>query len=468
MHYKLNRSRLILVWASLVLAGAGSLTAQAVTRLSFTRPGGMMRVPISTSVRSDNLFMAGFVSELLNISPYNSASGVYFDAEIGKNLRMGLSSVSTADTSANLDSSSYQPPLQIGFHMQQRIWSYGNISFSLGLHDVVLTQSDGAFKVDPDLMSIMGVISSEQAIGNYQLNSYMGFGTGTIGGATGSSSADTTTELRLGVFAGFQLRTPIMASRGGLQIIGEFDGGGINAGILIPLTADYRLQLGVVHIENLPQFGTQADGQALASNAPAIVIGLNLKVPRLPDSDIAQGQLDAMGPRPTGAGVAASPDVLLPSQIDSTLKAADFLVTTLRDSLRINKFQNKNLLTQLAQRDQEGIVMADSVRNMQLRIEMMKSNLNTTMRHLTLSWQHFFEENYREALQEVEMSIQLNPDLAIAYARRGSIYYKLGDTQRATINWNLALKLDPEYDDVRNILRALRENRLNAASLTQQ
>lgn len=470
MHYKLNRSRVILVWASLVLAGAGSLTAQAVTRLSFTRPGGMMRVPISTSVRSDNLFMAGFVSELLSIAPYNSASGVYFDAEIGKNLRMGLSSVSTADTSANLDSSSYQPPLQIGFHIQQRIWSYGNISFSLGLHDVVLTQSDGAFKVDPDLMSIMGVISSEQAIGNYQLNSYMGFGTGTIGGAVGSSSADSTV-LQLGVFAGFMLKTPIMASRGGLQIIGEFDDGGINAGILLPLTSDYRLQLGIVHIENLPDFSKQKaidGGVALASNAPAIVIGLSLKVPRLPDSDIAQGQLDALGPRPTGAGVAARPDVLLPSQIDSTLKAADFLVTTLRDSLRINKFQNKNLLTQLSQRDQEGIVMADSVRNMQLRIEMMKSNLNTTMRHLTLSWQHFFEENYREALQEVEMSIQLNPDLAIAYARRGSIYYKLGDTQRATINWNLALKLDPEYDDVRNILRALRENRLNAASLTQQ
>ncbi len=466
MHYRMSRSKVLLLWASLALAGAGSLTAQAVTRLSFTRPGGMMRVPISTSVRSDNLFMAGFVSELLNIAPYNSASGVYFDAEVGKNLRIGLSSVTTADTSANLDSSSYQPPLQIGFHMQQRIWSYGNISFSLGLQDIVLTQSDGAFTVDPDLMSIMGVISSEQAIRNYQLNSYMGFGTGTIGGATATS--DTTTELRLGVFAGFMLKTPIMASRGGLQIIGEFDGGGINAGILLPLTADYRLQLGIVHIENLPQFGTQADGQALASNAPAIVIGLNLKVPRLPDSKLAQAELGALGPRPEGGVGAVSPEMMLPSQIDSTLKAADFLVTMLRDSLRINKFANKNLLTQLAQRDQEGIVMADSVRNMQLRIEMMHSNLNTTMRHLALAWQHYFQENYRDALQEVEMSIQLNPDLAIAYARRGTIYYKLGDTQRATINWNLALKLDPEYDDVRNALRALRENRLNAASLIQQ
>jgi tetratricopeptide (TPR) repeat protein len=90
------------------------------------------------------------------------------------------------------------------------------------------------------------------------------------------------------------------------------------------------------------------------------------------------------------------------------------------------------------------------------------------MRHLSSSLQNYYEENYRDALQEVEMAIQLNPDLAIAYARRGSIYFKLGDVQRATINWNLALKLDPEYDDVRNILRALKENRLKTTSLILQ
>ena len=37
---------------------------------------------------------------------------------------------------------------------------------------------------------------------------------------------------------------------------------------------------------------------------------------------------------------------------------------------------------------------------------------------------------------------------------------KLGDVQRATINWNLALRLDPEYTDVRNILKALNENKM--------
>ena len=39
------------------------------------------------------------------------------------------------------------------------------------------------------------------------------------------------------------------------------------------------------------------------------------------------------------------------------------------------------------------------------------------------------------------------------------------DVQRATINWNLALRLDPEYTDVRNILKALHENKLKSENL---
>jgi tetratricopeptide (TPR) repeat protein len=58
--------------------------------------------------------------------------------------------------------------------------------------------------------------------------------------------------------------------------------------------------------------------------------------------------------------------------------------------------------------------------------------------------------------------------MALAYARRVSIYYKLGDIQRATINWNLALRMDPEYDDVRNILKALHENRLKSTSIVEE
>ncbi len=420
-----------------------------------------MRIPMSSVVRSPYLFSAGFVAEVANVLPYSSATGIYFDSEISRNTRLGMSGISTIDTT-----------MEIGFHLQQRLWSYGNISFSLGMQDIVLTQSDGKLSMNPDLLSFLGVISSEQKVGRYLLNSYMGFGTGTLAGATAATDTSggdfllggtgSSGQLMLGVYAGFLLKTPLFASKGGLDVVGEFDGHGINMGVRIPITSDYRLQVGFVHLENLPNFGSIADSVV----APAIVIGLDLSVPRLERRPAARevgDEVAAMGPRIEPE----EQEVLLARQLDSTLQAADFLLASLRDSLRIATFDLDNLYNQVAMLEQLGVFLADSVRNMQLRIQMMKSNINYTMRHLSSSLQHYYEENYRDALQEVEMAIQLNPDLAIAYARRGSIYYRLGDVQRATINWNLALKLDPEYDDVRNILRMLKEdrNRVKATSL---
>lgn len=456
----------------LALMFSGS-SLPGVTRLAFSRPGGMMRVPMSSVSRSPFLFSAGFVSEMVSISPYNSATGVYFDSEFSRNFRLGLSSVSTADTSSNLENSLYDPPLEIGLHMQQRLWTYGNISFALGVQDIVLTRDDSKFTIKPDLISYLGVISSEQQVGSFYLNTYMGFGTGTLAGTQStvtdttsaysldSSDADATSGMQLGVFAGFLLKTPVLADRGGLDILAEFDGSGINLGVRIPITSDYRVQVGLVHLENLPDFGRQSESMPLLADAPSVVIGLNLNIPRIVPSPVGS-EIRELGPR---IGEVGEGEELLPAQLDSTLQSVDYLLASLRDSLRISRFEIDNLHAQLAMRDQRNVVIEDSMRSMHLRIEMIKSNLNYTMRHLSASLNYFYSENYREALQEVEMAIQLNPDLAIAYARRGSIYYKLGDTQRATINWNLALKLDPEYDDVRNILRALKENRSKTISI---
>ena len=96
---------------------------------------------------------------------------------------------------------------------------------------------------------------------------------------------------------------------------------------------------------------------------------------------------------------------------------------------------------------------------------MDKSNLNLILRHISRSLRHFYAEEYREALAEIDLAIEINPNLALAYARRGSIYYRLGDFQRATMNWNIALKLDPEFKEIQDLLKASKENRLSTAEL---
>jgi Tfp pilus assembly protein PilF len=105
-------------------------------------------------------------------------------------------------------------------------------------------------------------------------------------------------------------------------------------------------------------------------------------------------------------------------------------------------------------------VLVDSTRNSLLREQVVQSSQNKAMRHLSRSLRYFYDGQYRVALSEVNIAIELNPNLAIAYGRRGSIYYKLGDTRRATLNWNVALQLDPEFTEIYEMLQAADENRL--------
>ena len=112
-------------------------------------------------------------------------------------------------------------------------------------------------------------------------------------------------------------------------------------------------------------------------------------------------------------------------------------------------------------------VLMDSTRKNLLREEVSHTNQNKAMRHLSRSLRYFYDEEYRTALSEVNISIDLNPNLAIAYGRRGSIYYKLGDARRATLNWNVALKLDPEFSEIYEMLQAAEENRLKPVEISK-
>ncbi len=155
-------------------------------------------------------------------------------------------------------------------------------------------------------------------------------------------------------------------------------------------------------------------------------------------------------------------------QFDSTLMVADYTVHSIRDSMSMMNNEMRNLMIRLAAMEQKSQFLEDSLSSLKLSKNIDERRMNEAMRHLSLSLRYFYGGDYREALQEVDLALDLRPDLALAYARRGSIYYKLGDIQRATINWNLALRLDPEYDDVRNVLKALHENRLKSTSFLEE
>ena len=442
--------------------------AFANTRIVYTRPGLMMRVPTSSVQKAPYIFRTGFGVELHNFDPVNTAKGVYFDMELGRCFTAGFSAVQGGDTTSLdlISKSQYTPQVEFGFHFQQRIFTYNDISLSAGLQDIVFQNNqddEQMLSLNTDLLSFFVVLASEKDLGDYKMSTFMGFGTGGLGPMDSVKViSDSVQTANAGVFVGFLLKTPYFGRTGGMDIVGEFDGTGVNVGLRIPLTSDYRLNLGFTHIERLPSWKTR-----YWTGHPGFTIGFDMAVPRIGGAT----REPSIGPsgRPLPPGQMPIPgDGSVPAYMDSTIAMADYTVLSLRDSMSMMNNEMRNLMVQLSALEQESQFLVDSLKQLKLGKNVSDKNMNESMRHLSRSLRYFYAGDFREALKEVDLSLELRPDLALAYARRGSIYYKLGDVQRATINWNLALRLDPEYDDVRNILKALHENRLKEANLFEE
>ena len=448
----------------LVLLGSMVLGS---TRVAYTRPGLMMRVPTSSNQKTPYLFRTGFGTEIHNFDPFNTAKGVYAEMELSKGFLLGFSAVQGGDTTslALLKESQQKPVVEFGFHFQQRVFSYNDISLTVGLQDVVFQNdqtSDEILSLNTSLLSFFTVLASEKDLGEYKMNTYMGFGSGGLAPMDTIEVDPDSVSTSAGVFLGFVLKTPYFARRGGMDIVGEFDGTGVNVGLRIPLTSDYRLNLGFTHIERLPDW----DKRYWAGH-PGFTLGLDMAVPREPRRRLQGGPSGPTNIYGPSDGLPGGIETL-PLHRDSTITMANIAVITLRDSMALMNNEMRNLLVRLSAMEQNTKFLSDSLVNIQLETNVSEKNMNEALRHLSKSLRYFYAGDYREALKEVDLALELNPNLALAYARRGSIYYKLGDVQRATINWNLALRLDPEYTDVRNILKALHENNLKSANILEE
>ena len=457
-----------LITSSFVLAGA---------RVANTRPGLMMRIPTSSNVKTPYLFRTGVSTEFHNFNPFNTAKGAFFEIEMGKGFSGGFSAVIPGDTTrlSKLKESQYNPPAEFGFHFQQRLYVYNDISVSVGLQDIVFRSDqtkEEMLSLNTSLLSAFVVLSSQKDLGEYKFNTYFGFGTGGLAPVMADTLdaeyqdgklVQDTSGTTAGVFVGFLMKTPYFSRRGGMDIVGEFDGTGVNVGLRIPLTSDYRLNLGFTHMEKLPEWGNR-----YWSGHPGFTLGFDMAVPRDPRARVQSGPSGPTNIYAKSKNSVSGAGSSIPIHRDSTVAMANVAVETLRDSMALMNNEMRNLLVRLNAMEQNSRFLSDSLSSLKLETNVSEKNMNEALRHLSKSLRYFYAGDYREALKEVDLALELNPDLALAYARRGSIYYKLGDVQRATINWNLALRLDPEYTDVRNILKALNENKLKSASIIEE
>ena len=88
------------------------------------------------------------------------------------------------------------------------------------------------------------------------------------------------------------------------------------------------------------------------------------------------------------------------------------VVETLRDSINVSKYMIENLNAYNNMLQHQEAVLVDSTRKTLLREQVSQSNQNKAMRNLSRSLRFFYEEQYRNALSEVNSAIELNPTLA--------------------------------------------------------
>ncbi len=464
-------------------------TLNATSRVSYSRPGNMMNIPSSTNYVDTDLFTISSSTDIYNFTNFNHSSAVNFNTFITHNINMGISIGTLANPSNDLiNSTQFKTPVEFGLHYQHRVYSFKDVSISVGIQDLIFNSING---FEPNYASVFTVFSSERKFEQYTLGSYIGAGTGkiasnnffyedskiieehpnfgepildsngvqigTYGGTEIVSFDNYIREQGVNVFLGFILKTPYLVKNGGLDLIGEYDGNGLNIGMRVPLSPRYIITTGLRNLNNIADLNMQSltenfplQNTALIYSSPSVHFGVNVKLPKTGKTVVIPSSL-----RRVGTSGKSFAERVYKEELDSSLIYFDEAVGQLRDSLRLVNFKVKTLQNHNRLLNQKLSFLGDSTEALKIRQSMSDKNQNKIVKHLTKSLKHYYEGDYISALQEAEIAIELNPNLAVAFARRGSIYYQLGDIKRARINWNMALKIDPSYDEVREILSSV-------------
>ena len=137
-----------------------------------------MNIPSSTNYVDTDSFVMGASTDIYNFTVFNHSSTVSFNTFLTHNINLGLSIGTLANPSNDLlNPTQFKTPVEFGLHYQHRVYSFKDVSISLGVQDLIFNSING---FDVNSASIFTVFSSERKFEQYTLGSYIGAGTGKI------------------------------------------------------------------------------------------------------------------------------------------------------------------------------------------------------------------------------------------------------------------------------------------------
>ena len=458
----------------------------ANSRVAFSRPGSVLRTPGSShfdeNVRHP-LFTVGFASEVVNFNLPSGSTSLYLQTKTTSGLHLGLSYTTLSDPRAKEsieadEDNAFIIPNEIGLHIQQRVYSAGNINIDIGINDIISRDYSGSSEFQSP--SIFAVFSSKKDFDKYSIIFNYGFGSGKVALDPHIQEEDFSgkDETSINPYLGISLFTPEIARlKNKVNFLFEYDGSGINLGTKIPITDEYSFSLGIINVSSFGDFGIRSkvgyDTITILDNAPTISMGFEMNIPRLNKKNIMINPYASKVA--TSALLEASSDqqVLYTSgAVDQLSDSLNIIIESTRasydaiaDSIRFLTFSLENSTIENTSLLQKISILDDSLLQYQNQKLVDITNYNKSSLHVSRSLRYLYDGDYNKALTAIDKAIELNPNLAIAYARKGSIYIHLGQVKNASINYNIALKLDPEFDEVREILQALKTDQLKSVDL---
>ena len=436
-------------------------TAFSNTRVAFSRPGALIRTPSLLQAPLEQEYHVGFSSEIINFKKHNSSDAVFFKSISANGVQYGVA----YSSHAQINQDNQSPPSELSFHFSKRIYEMQKMNIEVGINDILYSTEQ-----KHELSIYIALLNSDILIGpkqQFKLQTSLGFGTGKINYDSHNYSDDFSHRARF--FFGLNFKTPYLSNRGGLNLMLDFDGSGAHLGTTIPINKKINVNIAMTNFQNIDKINKykNAADKTIYADAFGLCVGLGFKL----------------------SGKAKKPPLALSQKMEFTSESSDCIVAyseknynsplslnkgcedfalnkfisdinnsfiTLNDSIKIIDQINSNHSLSHAAKDYEIKMLQDSINMQYFKERISKSELNVAMKHISKSLQHYYNENYLLALEEINKAIVRFPGMAIAHARKGSIYYQMGDLQQATISWNLALKYDPEYTEVREMLSGIK------------
>ena len=447
--YKMNIYVVVFLFISLLFSNS---------RIGFSRPSSFIRAPGAIAGNEFNNFYVGAGSEIINTTSFNYSRTIFLKGQTSGGFDYGLNYLTHADIN-DADSS---PPSEFLFHFTKEIYRYNNLIINLGVHDIPIASD--IEDLSPSLF-ISFINNNIQIRKKYFLQTAVGFGSGYI---NEDKHNHPTPENHANLFFGIKLSTPwSVKNNAGANLLFEYIDGGINLGFNLPVHPNIDFQCAFTHVENIYKFNDYniPESEEIYGDDAGLVISLQYRIPTKsnathikeidlenvsisePEDNCYIGIVEHESTSPLRINDECTVGAIkqIVSDINSNFKGLHDSLLVLNQSLKSQALVNGALEFKIA-------TLKDSINQNIINKKISKSELNIAIKSFTNSLKYYYTNEYHLALKELDKTIKYLPNLAAAYARRGSVYYKLGNIDRATVNWNYALQLDPEYKEVQEFL----------------